>query len=78
MIERSQCCKAQLVEAYKNNPRDHHDPIAIYECEKCKQECEVEEVCGECLGEGTVASDVDDGEGHTMAGVGTIKCKCND
>lgn len=75
-IEVSKCCRADLVEDFKENPRDHHDPIEIYTCSKCKQECEVEEVCEFCLGEGEVSEDVDDGEGHTMRGVGTRKCIC--
>lgn len=48
------CCKAELVEDFKNNPRDHHDPIEIYTCSKCKKECEVDEVCAECGGTGEV------------------------
>lgn len=30
--------------------------------------------CETCGGEGEVATDEDDGEGHTMRGVGTAKC----
>ena len=36
----------------------------------------IEFVCPECHGEGEVSTDVDDGEGHTMRGVGTEKCRC--
>lgn len=38
------------------------------------------EVCrfGECDGSGVVAEDAQDGEGHTMRGVGTRKCACQD
>jgi len=75
-IEVSKCCLADLVEDFKENPRDHHDPIEIYTCSKCKKECEVEEVCEFCYGEGEVSTDESDGEGHIMRGVGTQKCIC--
>ena len=39
-IEVSKCCGALVYEDYKDNPRDHHDPIEIYTCSKCKCECE--------------------------------------
>ncbi len=32
--------------------------------------------CEHCHGEGEVRTDEDDGEGHTMQGVGTKKCIC--
>lgn len=32
--------------------------------------------CEECRGTGEVSTDEDDGEGHTMQGVGTEKCLC--
>lgn len=35
-----------------------------------------EDVCEWCGGTGEVATDEDDGEGHTMRGVGTKKCIC--
>ncbi len=35
-----------------------------------------EERCEHCHGEGEVATDEDDGEGHTMRGVGSQKCIC--
>lgn len=35
-----------------------------------------EEVCEWCEGTGEVATDEEDGEGHTMRGVGTRKCIC--
>jgi RecJ-like exonuclease len=77
--EVSKCCKDKLVEDYKNNPRDHHDPIAIYTCGKCKLECEVDEieVCEHCDGTGEVSVDeqVYPGEPHT-ASIGTRKCIC--
>ena len=51
-INVSDCCKAGLIEDFKNNPRDHHDPFEIYICEKCKQECEEIDVCEICLDTG--------------------------
>ncbi len=66
MIEQSYCCKAPVVEALQGG----------YVCLECSNKCDIEEVCGECYGTGEVAIDVDDGEGHSMAGVGTIKCNC--
>lgn len=75
--EVSKCCHAELVEDFKDNPRDHHDPIEIYTCKDCKKECEVEEVCAHCLGEGEYSTDESDGEGHIMRGVGTQKCHCS-
>jgi hypothetical protein len=35
-----------------------------------------EERCEHCHGDGEVATDEDDGEGHTMRGVGSQKCIC--
>lgn len=40
MTEVSVCCGARPIEAFRDNPRDHHDPIEIYTCEKCGLECE--------------------------------------
>lgn len=76
-IEVSKCCKADLVEDFKDNPRDHHDPIEIYSCKQCKRECETEEVCADCLDTGEVAEMdyVYPGEPH-MAPIGTRKCIC--
>lgn len=73
--EVSNCCKAELVEDFKTNPRDHHDPIEIYTCAKCKKECEVEEVCERCGGTGEVSvmEPVYAGEPH-MADIGTAPC----
>lgn len=75
--EVSKCCRAELVEDFKENPRDHHDPIEIYSCKKCGKECEVEEVCADCLGTGEVTTmeQVWAGEPHT-APIGTEKCIC--
>jgi len=39
---KSDCCKENVVESFKNNPQDHNDPIEIYTCSKCKQECDGE------------------------------------
>ena len=36
----STCCGAKAIEDFKDNPRDHHDPIEIYTCSECGQECE--------------------------------------
>ena len=33
-------------------------------------------ICDDCYGEGVVATDEDDGEGHTMRGVGSEPCHC--
>jgi len=35
-----------------------------------------EGACAECGGTGEIATDEDDGEGHTARGVGTKKCLC--
>jgi hypothetical protein len=40
--EKSTCCKEDVVEDFKSNPSDHHDPEPIYTCSKCKQECDAE------------------------------------
>lgn len=37
---------------------------------------ENEDKCEWCGGEGVIATDEDDGEGHTMRGVGSQKCIC--
>jgi len=73
----SVCCKAEAIEDFKDNPRDHHDPIAIYTCGNCHKECDVEDVCALCNGEGEVATDELDHDSHqVMRGVGTEKCLC--
>lgn len=71
----SKCHRAEVREEYgqeDDNGVEH--PLGLYVCEKCQDSCEVEEVCGECLGTKKVATDEDDGEGHTMRGVGEQKC----
>lgn len=74
----SLCCKAEAIEDYKDNLRDHHDPEPIYTCSKCKEECDVEEnVCAYCLGTGEVTTmeTVYPGESH-VAPIGTETCAC--
>lgn len=34
------------------------------------------QMCGECEDTGEISTDEDDGEGHTMRGVGSAKCPC--
>lgn len=70
----STCCRKEANEDYKPNPRDRNDDIDIYVCSKCKQECDVEEVCAYCLDTLEVSTDESDGEGHIQSGVGTQKC----
>lgn len=74
---KSKCCGVEAVEDFKDNPRDHHDPIEIYRCNLCHKECEVDEVCDECFGTGEISVDESDGEGHTTRGTGTEKCRCS-
>jgi len=75
----SKCCQAEVTEDFKDNPRDHRDPIEIYRCTQCKKECELEddEVCADCLGTGEVTVDeaAYAGEPH-MAPIGTRTCRC--
>lgn len=47
-----------------------------YKCLKCFKECDIKEVCEWCRGSGEISTDEEDGEGHTMRGVGTEKCPC--
>lgn len=72
----SKCCREEANEDYKPHPKDKNEDIDIWVCSKCKKECEVEEVCAYCLGEGEYSTDESDGEGHIMRGVGTQKCHC--
>lgn len=46
------------------------------ESERGHWDYSTEEVCTDCYGTGIVATDEDDGEGHTMRGVGESKCIC--
>jgi len=63
----SKCCEAETWELSGGIGR---------RCLRCKKVCATEEVCAYCLGTGEVSTDVDDGEGHMMHGVGTEKCIC--
>lgn len=36
----SECCKSEVLEGFRDNPRDHHDPIPTYICLKCGNECQ--------------------------------------
>lgn len=76
--EVSKCCKAGLVEDTRADPQDHHNVIDIYTCEKCKLECEVDEVCEICDGTGKVSQSeqVYPGEPH-MADIGEATCECS-
>lgn len=68
-INLSTCCKAEATQI------DSQGIFETYECSKCHRACEITEVCIDCLGTKEVATDVDDGEGHTMRGVGREVCK---
>lgn len=68
-IEISNCCQGEAV-------LRHGGDESGYQCSECEQACEAVEVCEYCLGEGTIATDESDGEGHIMRGVGTKKCVC--
>ena len=75
----SKCCGKVAIEDFRENFLDHDDPIEIYTCSKCRQECQVEDepVCDNCLGTGEVSTEerVYPDEPH-MADIGTIKCYC--
>ena len=53
---------------------DHHDLVPTQLIELGNLTIEV--VCSECRGTGEISVDEDDGQGHTMRGVGTQKCIC--
>lgn len=42
-MEYSECCKARAVEDFRENMFDHDDPIEIYTCSKCGNECDLDE-----------------------------------
>lgn len=65
----SKCCRAEVRET------DVPEEVYFYTCEKCNKECDTEEVCEFCLGEGEYATDESDGEGHIQRGVGTQVCR---
>ncbi len=73
----SKCCRREAIEDFKDNPIDKDNPIPIYICPKCKQECEVETVCAYCLGTGEINTmeEVYPGEPY-MASIGTQTCYC--
>lgn len=60
----SNCCQFPAKEGYEDSGI----------CGDCLEHCEY--VCEMCEGTGEVSVDEDDGEGHTMRGVGTQKCLC--
>lgn len=66
----SKCCRVEVPEA-------NDEAGVIWLCPQCKNECEVEEVCADCLGTGEVTTmeQVYAGEPHT-APIGTQKCIC--
>lgn len=70
----SKCCKEKAVADY---PVEEGNTNVVYACLKCENECEVEEVCADCLGTGEVTTieRVYAGEPH-MADVGTAPCHC--
>lgn len=71
----SKCCKAPVVEDEKPKLGDHTEFEPILVCEKCEKECDTEEVCAECHGDGEVTTmeRVYAGEPH-MAPIGTATC----
>lgn len=73
----SDCCGAELIEAFRDNPRDHHDPIAIYQCSKCECECDEVAVCDFCRGSGQIENLEwsEDGKCY-MPGGEMRKCVC--
>jgi hypothetical protein len=63
----SYCCKKEFLKGYSQED--------IYTCPGCKRSCEAVEVCANCLGTKNVPEDEEDGEGHTMRGVGMVQCQ---
>lgn len=65
----SKCCGVEVKEIENDEG---------YMCPKCNTPCftGIKIVCAYCLGTGVIHSDEDDGEGHTMRGVGVEKCHC--
>lgn len=74
-IEISKCCKAIAMEGYKKNSNGEDSEIEIWICSKCRKECQVEKVCENCLGTGTVdkMGYVYPGEAH-MAPIDSGRC----
>lgn len=56
-IELSSCCQAQTYESFRDTDDDAENPI--YRCAACKNECDLEEVCLNCLGTGKVEVEID-------------------
>lgn len=75
-VEVSDCCKTEVVESFKDNPRDHHDPIAIYTCSKCKEECEAVGICEFCFGSGVIENMTWDNDAHCYMPDGDRPCVC--
>lgn len=68
----SKCCKAEV-----SNYCDAEDTCrTLHMCNRCGFDCEVTKVCMYCLGTGKISIDEEDGEGHTMRGVGEQRCYC--
>lgn len=72
----SKCCKEKAIADWIETPAGG-EPKTVYTCTKCEKECEVDEVCAECLGTGEVTTMeyVYPGEPH-MAPIGTKPCLC--
>ena len=67
----SKCCRKEAVADYNEVTKK-----TIYTCLKCEKECEAEEVCAECWGEGEVTTmeEAHPGEPQTLAPIGTAPC----
>lgn len=72
-IEISKCCRAGVYDDYDEDRQE-----SIVRCNKCDGECEVEEVCEYCHGEGYTESyeTVYQGEPH-QALTGKENCICS-
>ena len=69
IIYSSKCCREETYEQLAI-----HGGIVDF-CSKCKLQCEKDGVlCSACFGTKVESIDVDDGEGHSMQGVGTRPC----
>lgn len=79
LVYLSKCCGKIAVEDFREDIRDHDNPVEIYTCAKCKQECDVQDepVCKYCLGKGEVlvSGKVYANEPHEAL-VDTEKCEC--
>ena len=70
------CHREIAIEGYREYNYNEKDPEEIYRCAKTGLECEVEEVCEYCLGEGTIPADATDLDGNVERGVDNRKCIC--